>query len=200
MDKPEVFCQLRGLEELDRDAGALNAASALARKIAAHKEWLQSIRRERPSTENHWKVGVYIRFFNQTRHEDYLNYHKKQFIDTIALCPNWELVDFYIDEGAAAPHMESATQWCRLLEDCMDGRVDLILTQKISNVSRKPHEITICARLLARQTPPVGIYFISEDLYTLASYYLEDMRDTAFFPAVDWIPLSGGEEKETLHD
>ena len=26
----------------------------------------------------------------------------------MALCPNWELVDFYIDEGATAPNMESA--------------------------------------------------------------------------------------------
>lgn len=195
MDKPEIFRKLNELEQ-----SAQNAASAQTQKIAAHKEWLQSIRRERPSTENHWKVGVYIRFFNQTHHEDYLNYHKKQFIDTIALCPNWELVDFYIDEGAAAPHMESASQWCRLLDDCMDGRVDLIITQKISNVSRKTHEITICARLLARQTPPVGIYFVSEDLYTLASYYLEDMRDTAFFPTADWVPLSENGERREIRD
>ena len=195
MDKPEIFCKLNELKQ-----PAQSAVSAQAQKIAAHKEWLQSIRRERPSTENHWKVGVYIRFFNQTQHEDYLNYHKKQFIDTIALCPNWELVDFYIDEGAAAPHMESASQWCRLLEDCMDGRVDLIITQKISNVSHKVHEIIICARILARQTPPVGIYFVSEDLYTLASYYLEDILDTVFFPTADWVPLPENGERREIHD
>lgn len=195
MDEPEVFRRLKGLGE-EQKTSAYRASSEWTQKIAAHKEWLQSIRRERPSTEKHWKVGIYIRFFNQTRHEDYLNYHRKQFIDTIALCPNWTLVDFYIDEGASAPHMESASQWCRLLDDCMDGKVDLIITQKISNVSREIREITICARLLAGRTPPVGIYFVSEDLYTLASYYLEDLRDTSFFPAENWTVLpESGEDK-----
>ena len=33
---------------------------------------------------------------------------KQEFIDTIALCPNWTLVDFYVDEGQTAPYMENA--------------------------------------------------------------------------------------------
>ena len=44
------------------------------------------------------------------------------------------------------------------------------------------HEVTFCSRILAAQTPPIGIYFISEDLYTLASYYQDDLRDTIFLP------------------
>ena len=68
----------------------------------------------------------------------------------------------------------------------MDGEVNLIITQKVSNVSKKPEEITICSRLLAAQTPPIGIYFISEDIFTLASYYMSDLKDTDFFPDPDW--------------
>ena len=68
----------------------------------------------------------------------------------------------------------------------MDGKVDLIITQKVSNISRKMHEVTLCSRILATQTPPVGIYFISEDIYTLASYYQNDMKDTSLFPTSDW--------------
>lgn len=102
--------------------------SERSRAIAEHKAWLQSIRHERPNTEANYKIGIYIRYFNQTKYEDYLSYHKKQFNDTIALCPKWELVDFYIDEGATAPHMESAKEWSRLLQDCMDGKVNLIIS------------------------------------------------------------------------
>ena len=105
-----------------------------ARQIDAHKAWLSKIRRERPSPKKQFKVGVYIRYYNQTKYENYLSYHKKQFEDAIALCPNWEFVDFYIDEGQTAPNMESAPEWIRLLEDALDGKVDLIITQKISNV------------------------------------------------------------------
>ena len=86
--------------------------------IRRHKAWLESIPHECPSPYTHYRIGVYIRFFNQTKYDDYLDYHKQQFADTIALCPNWTLVDFYVDEGQSAPNMENARGWTRLLEDC----------------------------------------------------------------------------------
>lgn len=174
--------------------------SEQAQRLAEHRAWLQSIRRERPPASKAYRVGVYIRYYNQTKHENYLEYHKKQYIDTIALCPKWTLVDFYIDEGNVAPNMESAPEWCRLLDDCMNGKVDLIITQKVSNVSRKPYEITLLSRMLATQEPPVGIYFISEDLFTLASYYQEDMRDEEFFPENWQDIIEQEEERGLLHD
>ena len=147
-----------------------------------------------------YKVGIYIRYFNQTKYENYLDFHKKGFVDTLALCPKWELVDFYIDEGSTAPNMENAPEWCRLLQDCLDGKVDLIITQKVSNVTKKPQEITIMSRLLATLPHPVGIYFISEDIFTLASYYQEDMRDIDFFPD-GWVSLPDDDsERRLLHD
>ena len=59
-------------------------------QVAEHRAWLKSIKHERPLPKHHYKVAVYIRYFNQTKHEDYLSYHKQQFLDTIGLCPNWE--------------------------------------------------------------------------------------------------------------
>ena len=69
-------------------------------------------------------------------------------------------------------------------------------SQKVSNVSRDPKEITFCARFLATLESPVGIYFVNEDIYTLASYYQEDMREKRFFPSPDWqmLPEDDGEE------
>ena len=146
--------------------------------------------------------GNSIRYFNQTKYDNYLSYHKKQFADTVALCPKWTLVDFYIDEGATAPNMENAPEWSRLLCDAMAGKVDLIITQKVSNVSKKMPEVTFCSRILAKQKHPVGIYFISEDIFTLASYYTEDRKDAFFLPTPDWqlLPDSEEEIREALHD
>lgn len=189
MREIELYSRLHTLSE---SPAPLFADDGRAQEIALHKIWLQTIRRERPSTEKQFKIGVYIRYFNQTKHSDYLSYHKKQFRDTIELCPAWELIGFYVDEGSTPPNMESAPQWGQLLQDCVEGKVNLIITQKISNVSKKSHEIDLCARLLAQQKPPVGIYFISEDIFTLASYYLEDMRDTYFLPDPSWKPLPDG--------
>ena len=171
-------------------------------KINAHREWLSHIRHERPNTLAHYRVGIYIRYFNQTKYENYLDYQKKQFLDTLALCPNWTLVDFYIDEGSTAPNMENAKEWSRLLQDCDDGEIDLIITQKVSNVSRKSYEMALCARLLACRNPPVGIYFISEDIYTLANYYCEDLHNDWFNrdikPYEEWV-LTEGESPNLLN-
>jgi len=186
MEELELFNKMTAIAEPPQFAAVFGEDSEQAQIIMRHKIWLDTIRRERPSTAVHYKIGIYIRYFNQTRYENYLTFHKKQFADTIALCPNWELVDFYIDEGSTAPNMESAPEWCRLIEDCFSGKVDLIITQKISNVSRKMPEITLLARILAAHKPPIGIYFISEDVFTTASYYQEDLKDTFFLPSPDW--------------
>lgn len=165
---------------------AFEQEAPLQALLAQHRAWLKSTKRERPLPKHPFRVAVYIRYFNQTKHEDYLAFHKQQFLDTIALCPNWTFADFYIDEGQTAPNMETAPAWAQLLADCYDGKVDLILTQKASNVSKKQMELVFCARLLASLKQPVGIYFISEDIYTLASYYLQDLKDPFFLPGSDW--------------
>lgn len=200
MEENDLFSKLEAIEDpLAPSEEPVN--SERYKLIVAHKTWLSSIRHEKPSTSRHLRVAVYIRFFNQTKYENYLEHHKKQFVDTLSLCPNWEFVGFYVDVGQSAPNMETAPEWSRLLNDCFEKQIDLIITQKISNVSKKKYEVAICARLLAQQKPPIGIYFISEDLFTLASYYLEDMRDTFFLPSPDWKILPDApEERRAICD
>lgn len=191
----DIYNKLSQIESAPHFSLIFGAESERAQILSEHMIWMQSVRKERPLASTPYKVGVYIRYFNQTRYENYIDYHKKGFVDTIALCPKWELVDFYIDEGSVAPNMESAPEWCRLLQDCFDGKVDLIITQKVSNVSKKPYEITILSRILASLEKPIGIYFISEDIFTLASYYMKDMKDTHFFPE-DYAALNANVKDE----
>lgn len=186
MDEIDIFKKMAEIEEVSKVSMFFGTDSEQADKLMKHRAWLQSIRREKPSMSHPYKIGVYIRYFNQTKYKNYLDCHKKMFEETIALYPKWTLVDLYIDTGSSAPNMESAPEWCRLLQDCEDGKVDLIITQKVSNVSKKPYEVTLLSRLLAAHNPPIGIYFISEDIFTLASYYQADMRDERFFPTSDW--------------
>ena len=48
----------------------------------------------------------------------------------------------------------------------------------------------------------IGIYFISEDIYTLASYYQEDLKDPFFLPVPDWqlLPDDALDMRGLLHD
>ena len=179
------------------EAGRNNNVNVLRRHIkdnpekallARHRLWMNSVQHEYPMPYMRFRIGVYIRYYNQTKYSNYIEKHKQQFIDDIAMCPMWTLVDFYIDKGMTAPRMENSKEWCRLLDDCLSGKVDLIVTQKVSSVSSDPEEITFIARVLAAQKKPVGIYFISEDIYTLASYYLQDLRRGNLLPE-GWEPL-----------
>ena len=194
MEEIDVFKSMREAGDSELIPFVDEKEAARLKLIAEHKAWLKKIKKEHPSPYQFFKVGVYIRYFNQTKYENYLDYHKMRFIDLINKYPNWTLVDFYVDEGQAAPKMESAPDWCRLLEDCFNRKVDLIITHKVSNVSRDPNELTLCARLLAAQPHPVGMYFIGEDIYTLASYYQNDIRDKQFFPVEDWVCLPDEDE------
>ena len=202
MNELELYNKLNEITETADYSLIFENDDERARQIAEHRSWLRSIRHERPQPSISYKVGIYIRYFNQTKYDNYLSYHKKQFTDTVALCPNWTLVDFYIDEGSTAPNIESAPELRRLIEDCFDGKVDLIITQKVSNMSKKTAEITLLSRILAAQQHPVGIYFISEDIFTLASYYQDDLHDPEFFPASDWktLPDEDNEEVRLLSD
>ena len=163
-------------------------------------EVLKNMREEYYFTDGRVLVAGSQHSVAEGKKADYLLYHKQEFIDTIALCPNWTLVDFYVDEGQTAPYMENAKAWSRLLQDCLDGKIDLIITQKVSNVTRNPAEITLVARLLATQKKPIGMYFVNEDIFTLASYYQEDMREKKFFPSPDWqmLPDDPAEERREL--
>lgn len=132
MEEIDVFKSLR--ESVDGELAPIvdEREAARLKLIADHKAWLKKTKKEHPSPYQFFKVGVYIRYFNQTKYENYLDNHKMQFIDLIQSCPNWTLVDFYVDQGQNAPKMENAPEWCRLLDDCFNNKVDLIITHKVS--------------------------------------------------------------------
>ena len=194
MEEIDIHAKLAQIETAPHFSMIFDGDTEKAEMIAEHLMWLHSIRRERPLVTKSYKVGIYIRYFNQTKYENYLDNHKMQFIDLIQSCPNWTLVDFYVDQGQNAPKMENAPEWCRLLDDCFNNKVDLIITHKVSNVSRDADELTFCARLLSARKHPVGMYFIGEDIFTLASYYQRDLRDRHFFPSEDWQSLPSDDD------
>ena len=46
-------------------------------QLAQHRQRMGPARRERPSPAHPFHVAVYIRYFNQTRYENYLELHKR---------------------------------------------------------------------------------------------------------------------------
>ena len=156
-----------------------------AKAMAAHYSHPIEI----PNLYKQMRVAVYIRYFNSADIEDWLDAIKKFYTDGLANIPAWTFVDFYIDEGPSPNNMENNKEWCRLLDDCFAGKVDLIMTQKTTGISKNPTEITMCARILSQLEKPVGIYFEAENFYTLASYYLSDTTDGYLLPSAETLKI-----------
>ena len=66
----DVFTKLEMIDDSPQFAMLFEDESESAQKIAQHKIWLQSIRHERPSVNKPFRVGIYIRYFNQTKYTD----------------------------------------------------------------------------------------------------------------------------------
>ena len=149
------------------------------------------------------RVAVYARVSTgDIRQTTSYELQKKYYEDFVVRHPNWTLVNIYADEGISGTSLAHRDEFNRMIADCRAGKLDLIITQKASNISKKQAELAFCARLLAALKHPVGIYFVSEDIYTLASYYQQDLHDACFFPSADWQLLPDGEDREVneLHD
>ena len=129
------------------------------------------------------RVAGYARV--STEQEQQQNSYQTQlsyYTEYISSRPDWEFAGMYSDEGITGTSTKRRDGFNRMVEDALAGKIDLIVTQKLSNATSDPQEIAFVARILAAQDPPIGIYFISEDIFTLASYYWIDMKDKGILP------------------
>ena len=79
----------------------------------------------------------------------------------------WILAGIYADEGISGTQMKHRDQLLKLVDDCKNGCVDMILTKSISRLSRNVVECLTMIRELKALTPPVEVYFEKERLSSL---------------------------------
>lgn len=72
--------------------------------------------------------------------------------------PRLQLVDIYGDHGISGLRMETRPELQRLIQDCTDGKVDVIYTKSISRIARNAGE----CQMLLDQLHALGVYIIFE--------------------------------------
>lgn len=70
-EEPEVFKKLAEAEAAPDLSVPFTGSYEMNQQIIEHKTWLKTIRHEKPSPKCHYRVGIYIRYFNQTKHDNY---------------------------------------------------------------------------------------------------------------------------------
>ena len=114
------------------------------------------------------RVAVYARVSTDdprqtSSYELQKNYYERQ----IQEHPNWTLAAIYADEGLSGTSTKKRKEFNRMIADCKAGKIDLILTKSVSRFARNYVDCGAIVRELMALNPPVGVYFESENLFTL---------------------------------
>ena len=92
---------------------------------------------------------------------------KNHYADMIKEHPNWELVGIFADEGISGTSLAHRDNFVRMIEECKNGNIDLIVTKSISRFARNIVDCIKSIRELAQLPHPVGVFFEVEHIYTL---------------------------------
>ncbi|MBP5330571.1 MAG: recombinase family protein, partial [Lachnospiraceae bacterium] len=116
----------------------------------------------------HKRVAAYCRVStddpNQTSSYELQKNHYEDFINSRA---NWELVDIYADEGISGTSLQHRDSFIRMIDDCRAGKIDMIVTKSVSRFARNIIDCIGYVRQLKAAEPPIGVYFETENIFTL---------------------------------
>ena len=120
------------------------------------------------NAETKKRVAVYARVStddpNQTSSYELQKNHYEDFVNNHT---NWELVDIYADEGISGTSLQHRDNFVRMINDCHEGKIDLIVTKSVSRFARNIIDCIGYVRQLKSSEPPIGVFFETENIYTL---------------------------------
>ncbi len=121
---------------------------------------------EKASQKHKKRVGAYCRV--STNNDEQLNSFYNQiayYVSYIAQQEEWEFADFYADEGLSGTKAWIRDEFNRMLEDCRNGKIDLILVKSVSRFARNVVDCLAYVRELREYN--VDVYFENENLHSI---------------------------------
>ena len=121
-----------------------------------------------PEAKQKLLVAAYCRV--STEHEEQESSYEAQCSHYEAYIkgnPEWTLAGIYADEGLSGTGTAKRTEFKRLIEDCMAGRVQMVITKSISRFARNTLDCLQYIRKLKAKGIP--IFFEKENINTLDS-------------------------------
>lgn len=89
------------------------------------------------------------------------------YTDYINKKKEWIMVDVYADDGISGTSTKKRTDFNRMIQDCMDGKIDKIITKSISRFARNTLDCLNNVRKLKEKG--VSVFFEKENIDTLDS-------------------------------
>lgn len=127
---------------------------------------IKGVRRNKNVVVQQTRVAAYCRVSTDSE-EQKLSYnsqvmHYKNMVESKF---DWELVDIYANEGISGTQTSKRMEFQRMINDAVDGKIDLIITKSISRFARNTLDTLKYVRLLKEKN--VAIMFEKENINTL---------------------------------
>ena len=114
------------------------------------------------------RVAVYARVStDDPRQTSSYELQKNHYQDLVSRHPGWNLIEIYADEGISGTSLQHRDAFIRMINDCYAGKIDLIVTKSVSRFARNVLDCIGYVRRLAALKPPIGVFFETENIYTL---------------------------------
>ena len=120
------------------------------------------IQDETPKT----RVAAYCRVSTDTD-EQATSYEAQveHYTEYIRKNPSWECAGIYADDGISGTSTKKREEFNRLIDDCMKGKVDMVITKSISRFARNTLDCLNYIRKLKDKN--IAVYFEKEGINTL---------------------------------
>ncbi len=130
--------------------------------IPSQKEYSKEVHPEQKIL----RVAAYCRVSTLLeQQESSFEAQKSYYTEMISANPNWKMAGIYADDGISGTDMRKRDEFNRLLQDCENGKIDLVLTKSISRFARNTADLLNAVRLL--RTKEIAVYFEKEHINTL---------------------------------
>lgn len=114
------------------------------------------------------RVAAYCRVSTDSE-EQLTSYttQKKVYTEMIASRTDWCFAGIYADEGITGTKANKRPEFKKLINDCLSGKIDYIVTKSVSRFARNTVECLEFVRMLKARG--IGIYFEEQNIDTLTS-------------------------------
>lgn len=114
------------------------------------------------------RVAVYARVStDDPRQTSSYELQKNHYQDVISRHAGWTLIKIYADEGISGTSLQHRDAFVQMIADCKAGMIDLIVTKSVFRFARNVLDCIGYVRQLAALDPPIGVFFETENIYTL---------------------------------
>jgi len=116
------------------------------------------------------RVAVYVRVSTDNLQQtSSYELQKNYYEDMISRHPNWILAGIYADEGISGTSLLHRDEFNRMIADCEQGMIDMIITKSVSRFARNIVDCISTIRKLKKLAKPIGVYFETDGIFSLRS-------------------------------